>query len=137
MGQNIETNKKMMPKVSDMSYFVKFNFYETTTDQEPYKIQKYEVAKPGFGELSKLLPFNDGSYTIRYIDSDGDLCTIDNDCTLKFALKPVPSSNTLTLRIDHKASGSRPNTDNDKEKQENQSTRRNLRRGHLRMGINT
>merc|ERR1712045_781700 len=123
-----------MPKVS---YFVKFKFYKATTDEDPYKIQKYEVAKPGFGELSKLLPLNDDSYTIRYVDSDGDLCTIDNDSTLKVALKPVPSSSTLTLRIDHRASGSRPNTDNDKEKQENQSTRKNLRRGRLRMGINS
>ena len=49
---------------------------------------------------------------INYVDSDGDLCTIDNDRTLKVALKTVPSSSTLTLRIHHKASGSRSNRKN-------------------------
>ena len=77
--QNIIKNKKIVTQKSDMSYFVKFKFFETSHDQEPYKIQKYEVETQRFEDLTKLLPQNDVSYTIHYVDSDGDLCTIDND----------------------------------------------------------
>ena len=123
--QNIKKNKKSTAQISDMSYFVKFKFFETSNDQEPYRIQKYEVDTQRFEDLSKLLPQCDGSYTINYVDSDGDLCTIDNDRTLKVALKTVPSSSTLTLRIHHKASGSR----SFKKSHENKSTMKTLRTG--------
>ena len=61
-----------------------------------------------------------------YTDSDGDLCTIDNNSTLKVALKTVPSSSTLELRIDHTASSS--NNLNTKVNNDSQSTtKRTLR----------
>ena len=85
-----------------MVYFVKFKFFQTSADQEPHKIQKYEVENESFAELISLLPLNDGPYMIRYEDSDGDLCTIDNDSTLKVALKSIPNSSTLVLRVDYK-----------------------------------
>ena len=83
-----------------MGYFVKFKYYRTTDDQEPHKIQKYEVENRRFAELSRLLPSNEGPYMIRYVDSDGDLCTIDSDSTLKVALKGLMSGSTLILRVD-------------------------------------
>ena len=89
-----------------MGYFVKFKFYQTTTDKEPYKIQKYEVGGESFGELIGLLPLDSGPFTLRYVDSDGDLCSIDNDHTPKAALKGVPASSVLNVRADHKASTS-------------------------------
>ena len=89
-----------------MGYYVKFKYHQTTDDQEPYKIQKYEVANETFAELISLLPLNDGPYMIRYIDTDGDLCTIDDDSTLKVALKGISTSSTLVLRVDYKATTS-------------------------------
>ena len=86
-----------------MGYFVKFKFYQTTSDTEPYKIQKYEIGSESFGELIGLLPLHSGPFTLRYIDSDGDLCSIDNDHTLKVALKGVVSGSALNVRVDHKA----------------------------------
>ena len=83
-----------------MGYFVKFKYYRTTDDQEPHKIQKYEVENRRFAELSRLLPSNEGPYMIRYVDSDGDLCTIDSDSTLKVALKGLLSGSTLISRVD-------------------------------------
>ena len=84
-----------------MGYFVKFKYYRTTDDQEPHKIQKYEVENRSFAELSSLLSSNEGPYMIRYVDSDGDLCTIDNDSTLKVALKGLLAGSTLILRVDN------------------------------------
>ena len=52
--QNIKKNKKIITQKSDMSYFVKFKFFEAITDQEPYKIQKYEVETQRFEDLSKV-----------------------------------------------------------------------------------
>ena len=99
-----------------MVYFVKFKYFRTTTDQEPHKIQKYEVQNESFAELISLLPLNDGPFMIRYEDTDGDLCTIDNDSTLKVALKGLSSSSTLVLRVDYK-----PTTSSHGIKKENQT----------------
>ena len=122
----------MSTKKSDLSYFVKFKFYQTTSNQEPYKIQKYEVETQRFEDLFQLLPINDGPYTIRYLDPDGDLCTIDSNATLKVALRNVPSSSTLVLRIDHKASGSSHNRKRDKINYDNQKNKRSLRSGGVK-----
>ena len=102
-----------------MVYFVKFKYFQTTADQEPHKIQKYEVQNENFAELISLLPLNDGPFMIRYEDTDGDLCTIDNDSTLKVALKGLSSSSTLVLRVDYK-----PTTSSHGIKKENQTKNR-------------
>ena len=120
---------------SDMGYFVKFKFYKTTSHQEPYKIQKYEVETDTFGELIGWLPLNDGPYMVRYVDSDGDLCTIDNDGTLKVALKTVPASSALTLRIDHKAGGSGHSSNENSNMKGQKSSRKSLRIGNLKREI--
>ena len=75
-----------------MGYFVKFKLYRTTEDQEPYKIQKYEIENECFDSLQFLLPKDEGPYMVRYVDSEGDLCTIDDDLTFRAALKSVTNN---------------------------------------------
>ena len=118
-----------------MGFFVKFKFYKTTNHQEPYKIQKYEVETDTFGELIGWLPLNDGPYMVRYVDSDGDLCTIDNDGTLKVALKTVPESSALTLRVDHKAGGSGHSSNENSNMKGQKSSRKSLRIDNLKREI--
>ena len=111
-----------------MGYFVKFKLYHTTDDQEPYKIQKYEIENECFDNLLLLLPKDEGPYMVRYVDSDGDLCTIDDDLTLRTALKSVTNiTSTLNLRIDHKATSSRKSKNGHKETRNIKSSKRNTR----------
>ena len=107
-----------------MGYFVKLKYFRTTNEQEPHKIQKYELGNESFVELIGLMPVESGPYVIRYVDSDGDLCTIDNDKTLKVALKSIPSSSTLNLRIDYKASSSNNIVKSDEKEIKNRNSSR-------------
>jgi hypothetical protein len=81
-----------------MAALVKFKFFASSSEASPYKIQKHELSGTTFESLTNLQPLRK-TFTLRYTDTDGNLCTIDSDGTLRVALQKAGASVNSPVRL--------------------------------------